>query len=236
MVLDIIIIAVIVFTAIIGFKRGIVKTVYGILCLIVAGVLACLGGRLIAEAVYNNFILNSITESIKSSFESATVNSSQISQGVFNSIPGFLGSVLESQGINQKGFSSFLDSASVHSEKAAVAAVNKVISPVIISFLSAIFIFILFVLLLLLFKLVIGRFIIRIVRLPVLKQINAVLGAVFGICEGVIIVILAIILIKMGTTFSENSLISKGLIDSSYLFNSVYNWDFIHLLSGAVDM
>lgn len=231
MILDIIIIAVIIFMAVIGLKRGIAKTLYGIICLIVAGFLAYLGGRLIAEAIYNTFILNPITDSIKTSFGSATVNSSKLSSGVFSVIPGVLTGVLDSNGITQKGFALMLDSASVSTENAALNVVNDVISPVLISFISIGIIILLFIILLLLFKLVLGRYILKLFRLPVIKQINAVAGAVFGIIEGVVIVVLIIVLIKTGSTFSSSSFISKELIDSSSLFSTLYNWSFTGFLS-----
>lgn len=236
MVLDIIIIVFVLMLAFIGMKRGIARTIYGIICLALAGVLAYLGGKALAEFVYNNFILDSITESVKTTFSSSLVNSSKLSEGVFGSIPAFLSGILMSLGITQKGFASTLDTASNLSQTATLTAVNKVISPVIISVISVAFIILFFIIFMLLLKLVIGRHLLKLFKLPVIKWVNSLLGGILGFGEGVLLVILAIFALKIFMFFSQDPFISQELIDSSYIFKSVYNWDFIASISNIIGL
>lgn len=236
MVLDIILVAFVALLGIIGLKRGIARTIYGIICLAVAGVLAYMCGKLLAEFVYNNFILNSITESVKTSFESASVNSGKLSEGIFKSIPGVLTAMLGSFGVTQKGFTTSLDSLNNISQNATLTVVDKVITPVIISILSVGFIILLFIIFLLILKFLIGRHLLKLFNLPVVKWVNAVLGFVFGIGEGVVIVFLAITLYRILTFFSADSIIPTELINSSYLFNSIYYWDFTGVISNITGL
>ncbi|MBR1730994.1 MAG: CvpA family protein [Ruminococcus sp.] len=222
MILDITIVVFVLLLAFIGLKRGIAKTLYGVICIAAAGILAYLGGRLLAELIYNNLILKSITESIKTSFESAAVSSGNVSNGIFDSIPNFLSGILISLGITQKGFATTLDTASDFSQKAATAAVDKVISPVIISVLSFFIIILLFIIIFLILKFVVGRQILKIFKLPVINWINSLLGFIFGFCEGALIVFIVITIIRISAFFADSSFISKELIDSSLLFNSIY--------------
>ncbi|MBQ7505344.1 MAG: CvpA family protein [Ruminococcus sp.] len=231
MILDIIIVSVVLMFALIGLKRGIAKTVYGLLCLAAAGILAYLSGKLLAEFVYNNFILSSITDSVKTSFEASSVNSEKVSENVFTALPAIFSGVLAGMGITQKGFASSLDSASDFTQKAAMTTVENVISPVLISFLSVGFIALLFIIFILILKFVIGRKILKLFKLPVIKWVNSLLGFVFGVGEGAVIVFVGITVLRIVSFFSSDPTISKELIDSSHIFSSIYYWDFTVLLS-----
>ena len=231
MILDIIIVSIVLLFALIGLKRGIAKTIYGLLCLAAAGVLAYLSGKLLAEFVYNNYILSSITESVKSSFESSSVNSSKVSESIFTTLPGVFSAMLAGMGITQKGFATSINSASHFTQSTTMSTVNNIITPVLISFLSVGFTILLFIIFMLILKFVIGRKILKLFKLPVIKWVNALLGFVLGLGEGVLIVIICIIVLKIVSLFSSDPTISKELIDSSYLFSSIYYWDFAQLLS-----
>ena len=230
MTADIIIAAVVLALTAIGFKRGIAKTFYGIICL-AAGVLAYTLGKLLAEYVYNQFILSAITESIKASFKLSNVSPGKLSEGVFNSLPGVLTALLSGMGVTQKGFACAIDPASEITEKAALSVVSRLISPVIISFLTVGFVVLLFVIFMLILKLFAGKRILKLFKLPVIKQVNALLGGILGLCEGALIVFLVIVLLKLGELFSSDPMFLKGLADSSIIFNSIYNWDFTVLVS-----
>lgn len=231
MILDIIIVSIVLLFALIGLKRGIAKTIYGLLCLAIAGILAYLCGKLLAEFVYNNYILNSITESVKTSFESSSVNSAKVSENVFTALPGVFSGVLQGMGITQKGFATSIDSASSFTQSATMTVVDNVISPVLISFLSVGFTILMFIIFMLLLKFVIGRKILKLFELPVIKWVNALLGFVLGVGEGILIVFICVLVLRLFSFFSSDPTISKELIDSSYLFSLIYYWDFTSLLS-----
>ncbi|MCR5652272.1 MAG: CvpA family protein [Ruminococcus sp.] len=231
MLLDIIIIAIVLLLTLIGLKRGIAKTLYGIICLAVAVILAYMAAKLLSEYVYNSFILKSVTESVRASFESSAVTSSKVSKGIFDSLPGVLAGLLNGVGITQKGFASSMDSMSATTQRATLAVVDKVISPVIISFLSVVFFILLFIIIMLFFKLLIGRRILKLFKLPIIRWINALLGGVFGLCEGILLVFLFIAIIKIVSVFSASPIISQDMINSSYLFKAVYYWDLTALVS-----
>lgn len=230
MILDIIIIGIIALMTIIGYKRGIVKSLYGLIILAAAGFLAYLCGKLLAEFIYDNYIYSAITDSVNESFESSKVNSSAVSANVFDSMPDFIANLLSGFGITQKGFSTTLNSASDFSQNAVLVAVERVIKPIIISAISVFMTIILFILFILLFKLL-GRYFLKLFEAPVIRSINALLGGVLGLCEGVLIVLLVIIIIRISASFTKSVIISKDLIDSSFIFKNVYNLDFLSFLT-----
>ncbi len=230
MIIDIIIIAIIALLTIIGYKRGIVKSLYGLIIIALAGFLAYLCGKLLAELIYDNFIFASISDSVNKSFASSKVNSTEVSSNIFESIPDYLTNMLSGFGITQRGFATTLNSASDFSQNAVLTAVEKVIKPIIVSAISVFFIIILFILFILLLKLI-GRFILKLFKLPGIRWINAILGGAFGLLEGVLIVLIAVIIIRISSSFTNNSLVSKELIESSYIFKYIYNLDFISFIS-----
>ncbi len=231
MILDIIIVAFVLLFMVIGIKRGIAKSLFGIICIAVAGILAYFAGKFLAEYVYNTFILNPINDSIKASFESASVSSGKVSEGIFDCIPGVLTSLLGSLGITQKGFAGSINSASHLTEKAVLAAVDDVISPVIITFISVGFIILLYIIFWLILRLAVGRKLLKLFELPIIKWVNALLGGILGLGEGILLLFLAIIVIRLAAYFSTGTVIPKEMIDSSYLFKSVYYWDYTVILS-----
>lgn len=231
MILDAIIVIIVLFFAFIGLKRGIAKTIYGLLCLAIAGILAYLSGKLLAEFVYNNFILNSITESVNSSFAASSVNSGKVSESVFTAIPGVFTALLSGMGINQKGFASSIDSASDFTKSATMTAVDKVISPVLTSVLSIGFTILLFIVFMLILRFLIGRKILKLFKLPVIKWVNSLLGFVLGLAEGAVLVIIGITVLSAFSFFQNSPVISKELIDSSYIFSLIYNWNFSNIFS-----
>ena len=231
MILDIIIVAFVLLFTVIGLKRGIAKTLFGIICIAAAGILAYIAGKYLAEYVYNTFILKSINESIKASFELDPISSGRISEGVFDSIPGVLTGLLGSIGITQQGFATSIKSASQITEKAVLAAVDDVISPMLITFMSIGFIILLYIIFWLILKLVVGKKLLKLFELPVIRWLNALLGGILGLGEGVLLVFLAAIVIRLAAYFSTGTVIPKEMIDSSYLFKSIYYWDYTVLIS-----
>lgn len=231
MILDIIIVLIVLLFAFIGLKRGIAKTIYGLLCLAIAGILAYLSGKLLAEFVYNNFILSSITDSVNSTFAASSVNSGKVSEGVFSAIPGVFTALLSGMGINQKGFATSIDSASDLTQNATMTVVDKVISPVLISVLSVGFTILLFIVFMLILKFLIGRKILKLFKLPIIKWVNSLLGFVLGLVEGAVLVIIVITVLSIISFFQSSPVISKELIDSSHIFSLIYNWHFTEILS-----
>lgn len=231
MILDIIIVLIVLLFAFIGLKRGIAKTIYGLLCLAIAGILAYLSGKLLAEFVYNNFILSSITDSVNSTFAASSVNSGKVSEGVFSAIPGVFTALLSGMGINQKGFATSIDSASDLTQNTTMTVVDKVISPVLISVLSVGFTILLFIVFMLILKFLIGRKILKLFKLPIIKWVNSLLGFVLGLVEGAVLVIIVITVLSIISFFQSSPVISKELIDSSHIFSLIYNWHFTEILS-----
>jgi uncharacterized membrane protein required for colicin V production len=224
MILDIVIVAFILLLMIIGIKRGIVKTLYGLIIIALAGFLAYLCGKLVAEFIYDNYILTSITDSVSSSFESSKASTGVVSNNIFESIPDFLSNILIGFGVTQRGFASTLSEATEFTQKATLTTVDTVIKPILISAISVFAIIILFILFFILLKLL-GRYLLKIFKLPIIKQINGLLGGLLGIVEGLLIIMIFIIISKASASFSNSTFISKELIDSSFLFKYLYYLD-----------
>lgn len=230
MVLDIIIVAVIVLMTILGYKRGIVNSLYGLIVIAAAGFLSYLCGRILAELIYNNFILSSITDSVSNSFGNSKTTADSVSTNLFGALPDYLSNILIGFGVTQKGFTTTLESASDFSQNAVLAAVDKVIKPIVVSAISVFIIIILFILFVILLK-ILGRYILKIFKLPGIRWLNSLFGGVFGFAEGALIVFIFVVILKIASAFSNSLFISKEMIDSSHIFKALYYMDFMSFVS-----
>ena len=232
MILDIIMIAIVALFLFIGLRRGIAKTLYGLASIVLSGILAYFSGRFFANLLYKNLIYKSISEGVTNAVSNTAHSSESVAQGVLDGIPDFFSGILSMFGISGKTLSTSIDVKS--SSEAITSSINSVVAPIIVSVFSALFIIVLFLIFLLLFKLL-GRHILRLFELPVIRWINAFLGGVFGLGEGIVLVFAAIIVLRMVLPLCEHPFITNDMINSSYLFKTIYNSGFASLITNVVN-
>ncbi len=231
MILDISMILLVALFMIIGTKRGIAKTLYGLASIVLSGIIAYLAGRFFANLLYKNVILKSISDSVTKSVSETTAGSEKIAESVFKDLPDFFSGLLNSFGITENTISSAVDAKAT--SQAITSAVDSVIAPILISIFSAIFILALFLIVLLLFKLL-GHHVLKLFELPIIRTVNSIFGGVFGLCEGVAIVFAAVMILRIILPCFDKPFISPELINSSYVFKLVYHSDFISLISDVI--
>ena len=94
---------------------------------------------------------------------------------------------------------------------------EKVVRPIAVLLLSMVCFFVLFILLVIV-VLILAHVIGKVFKLPGLKQINGVLGAVLGVVEGVLWVLVAVTIVHFVALSSPaDALISQASLDNSLL-------------------
>ena len=96
------------------------------------------------------------------------------------------------------------------------------------------FIILLFIVFKLLIRLL-SKVILKLFELPVIRVVNRLLGGAFGLCEGLLLIYAAILVIRIIYPFIENPLITEEMINSSFLFKSIYNLGFTTLISDVIN-
>lgn len=212
MIADIIIIALIVIFAIIGFKRGIAKTLLNIAGLLVSAISAYYLSSIVAQFVYDTFLQQTVVTNIEQliqdkGMEYAIANSfeavPQWISGVISFIVGLFGITLNEFEQNMNVTQNITISVA-HTIEGALSSVIVTAIGVIIAILLFIIIFIIVK------KLI--RLVLNVFRVPVIKQVNQLLGCLLGGVEGMIFVWFAVNLFYAIMLFTDPSAIQSGMV------------------------
>ncbi len=214
MIADIIIISIIVFFIVVGIIRGFARSLLNIAGVIISVVIACFASQSLSQWLFDTFVRTQVLDSINSVNLASGMNS--VITDVFSVIPewvsaivGFFNSIF---GLDNKETIKLFTDASPTDTMTPVVLTDSVISPVITGIFSFFLVIILFIVVLIIVKQIINL-IDKIFQLPVLKQINGLLGGVFGAVEGIIIVTIAVNLFCFIINITDSSVLNDSSVN-----------------------
>lgn len=181
MALDIILLLVFLIFVVVGVRRGFIRSAAGLLSGIIAIALSAAFGGMASQWLFDTFFRDSLIERITESMEAS--GGADVAMNVFASLPDFVVRVLEDAGVTAASVG-----AGVSAQSAQVAQeIAGALEPVFVSFLKVLCVIALFFLFLVVLNMLM-RVIATAFELPVLSQINGLLGGVFGVLEGILAV------------------------------------------------
>lgn len=211
MVADIIIIAVFALLFFIDFKRGIAITILNVAGVALTGFLAYHISNFLASWVYTAFVQQTLTTNLQQMIDTQGINSAIANS--FSALPnwvmGMLGFFLSIFGLDSSVYTN--DFQVPNSAAAAVStSVENLIQPVITGMfrlvigvvISRIFIII---------KILVKK-LARVFKIPVVKQINKLLGGVLGLAEAAILVFFAVNIFSGVLEFSNPEMLNNPMI------------------------
>lgn len=227
MLFDILIILILILFVVVGFFRGALKSVAGLLAFVAAILIAVYFSKLSANWFYETFILDELVNGVSITLKDFSANS--LTQGIeafLQSLPKYIGNALTSSGVDLQNFFSEMYSSSADIISSSVETTLK---PVFISIFTFVFGILYFLLVFIVLK-VIVHFACKVAKLPLLNTVNRVLGCVIGLIYGVMFVLFIVIITYFSNeNFESFTKISDFLkINNSYIFNS--------LISGNIDI
>lgn len=212
-IIDLIIIAIITFCAVLSSKQGFVKTAVEIVGFVAAIAIAFYISTPLAEFSYDKVIGLSVEKSITATTEKTA---EQSINSVFDNLPSFV----KKCGVNaDKINNSVNDKLSNGIESAAKDTSNLIIRPIIVKVLGLLY-SVLFIIILLVVVKFLAKFLNRIFSFSIIGNINRFLGGVLGGAKGVILALLFCMLVSLLLTFFPNGFLffTKENIDKTYLF------------------
>lgn len=220
-----VIIAVIVF-AVIGYKKGIIKTIISLVGSILASLMSIVLSKPIAEAVYNAGIKPTVISKSESALKLVGQEGGSFAEKLMDTLPGFVKNSIGKFGITTVDISS----ASQH----GAAQIERTLAPIFISFISVIVSVILFIIFIIIVKIV-CKLVYNAVDSGPLNVIDSLSGAVIGIAEGFVIVLIVAFIIRISSPHMKNvpEIISNDSISQSTVFKGIYNSP---ILTGLVSM
>ena len=207
-----------------GFRRGFMKSVIHLAGCVVAVVAAALLSTPLAGGAYDLFLANTVEETISSKIvETDEQSVREALSGSLEQLPGPVANALESAGlgspeqITEKLQSSLGGSADALSETISTAVVR----PVAVSLLRMLLFAVLFIVVMILAAIAAAA-IDRVCRLPVLRQVNGVLGGVMGALQGALLVFVGVTVLTLVSLVSKNDgAISRQTIEDTHIVRAI---------------
>lgn len=236
-ILDIGVIAVEIITILICYKRGLARTVSGILCSIISIFGAYFLGKFLSQAIYDFFIKNTIIDSFSSSMEDTFTSSATQVTNVYSDLPDFVKSIMGMFGFNPDSLNTSVNEIAKQQSNNIATAVESIIAPIIV----AVILFFLFIILFFILRFVTGKIskvICKAVDMPVNRTVNKVLGGAFGIVDGIIVLYfvssLAIILVPLLSGGNVTYLEFRHIANDSVLFKYFYHNNVITFILNTI--
>lgn len=212
MLSDIIIIAIIVLFIVIGVKRGIARTILGIIGLFVTYAAANIMSEWLSQLIYNSFLEETVIENIN--FYMDSYGLSYLIDNSMTVLPEWISWLVSLFGGGSENVSRCVLQTDDFSSGNASRVISETIETMTVSAIKVILMIILFIVIFILVKKLV-RLVSKVFKAPVLKQINCFFGGVLGAVNGVLFVWIAVNLVCLMAQISANDIMSNELINGS---------------------
>lgn len=215
MVADIIIIAVFALLFFIDFKRGIAITILNVAGVALTGFLAYHISNFLASWVYTAFVQQTLTTNLQQMIDTQGINSAIANS--FSALPnwvmGMLGFFLSIFGLDSSVYTN--DFQVPNSAAAAVStSVENLIQPVITGMFRLVIGVVISIIIFIIIKILVKK-LARVFKIPVVKQINKLLGGVLGLAEAEILVFFAVNIFSGVLEFSNPEMLNNPMISGT---------------------
>lgn len=222
--LDIFLFLLFLLITIISTERGFVDSVWSSVTIIGSFIVAYLFSSVVGEWICDNFVLKHISEYAYDIVESLIENNADSYNiaGLFESLPEEFITLAQNCGADISALEAQFASSLTLSSAELYSFAESVAAPLSQTLSNAIAIVSIFLISLLIFWLV-GLVVKVIVKIPIIKTLNSLLGFVFGVLKGLVIVwILCVtlsIFVERGFMDPETVEVLNNLTKESYIFN-----------------
>lgn len=206
-----------------GYRRGVVKSLLSCAGATISLAASSYISNTLARNIYYNFVDPIIVEKISGAFISSAGQDigSQISLA-FSSLPAYMVNTLKFYDITQPRLLEIINETSTNIPR----DIANLVSPIAINGIRTLLLMTIFASLMA-FVRVITRNINKLFRLPILKQVNQLLGAVFGAVKCAIILVLLVFIMRAFVPMiaGDSSIFSNETIESTLIFRHIYYCD-----------
>lgn len=188
--LDVLVFLILFVMTAIGMYRGFVRSITALLATVLALLLSVFISAPLAKATFNGWLAQPIEQAISDKLDVQSNQSLEVSlENTLDSMPDIVSNLLYSKfGSTQQMAQSIEASGELDQEQIGALLTRNWVAPLVIPVLQLLISVILF-LILRIFLGVLLRIISKLFKLPVLKQLNRLLGAVVGFLQGVLLLL-----------------------------------------------
>lgn len=210
--LDIAVLAVLLLFAILGAKKGLIKSCADFLGALIAMIGAGIFSGPAAEWVYVTFFRTSLMEKITTAITG--LEEAEAVHTVFEDFPGVIQRALAAAGITEGSVLTQLQGTALD----VAEGITDALSPMLIGLIRVLAMVVLFILLLVVIRAV-AALLSGLFELPVLHGLNRLLGAVFGVLMAVIVIWVVLACVQVFTpllTLEMQSHVTEALENSAF--------------------
>lgn len=217
-VIDLLLVAVLIILVIFGARKGFARTLFSFLAKIASVIIAYVVSDMYADVVYEKFFKESVVGALESNVDSTLASgdiSMQISS-VWENLPDFLKRIGEAFLIDPLAINGQIDDINLSGEIASsleqvfagplATVVCRIVLFALVSFISSILLS------------VIVNLICKVVRLPVLRSADKLIGAALGLLNGLVSVFIISFVFTIVSGFITNEAFTE-IVNSSYIIN-----------------
>lgn len=216
MVADIIIIAVFALLFFIDFKRGIAITILNVAGVALTGFLAYHISNFLASWVYTAFVQQTLTTNLQQMIDTQGINSAIANS--FSALPnwvmGMLGFFLSIFGLDSSVYTNDFQVPNSAAAAVSTSVVENLIQPVITGMFRLVIGVVISIIIFIIIKILVKK-LARVFKIPVVKQINKLLGGVLGLAEAAILVFFAVNIFSGVLEFSNPEMLNNPMISGA---------------------
>lgn len=215
MIADIIIIAIFALLFIIDFKRGIAITILNIAGVVLTGFLAYHISAFLASWVYTAFVQQTLITNLQQMIDTQGINAAIANS--FSALPdwamGMMGFFLSLFGTDA---SIYTNDFQIPNQTATTVSVSveQLIQPIITGFFQMVIGAVISIVVFILIKLLVNK-LAKVFKIPVVKQVNQLLGGVFGLAEAAILVFFVVNIYSGVLELSNPEMLNSPMISGA---------------------
>lgn len=215
MIADIIIIAIFALLFMIDFKRGIAITILNIAGVALTGFLAYHISAFLASWVYTAFVQQTLITNLQQMIDTQGINAAIANS--FSALPdwamGMMGFFLSLFGTDA---SIYTNDFQIPNQTATTVSVSveQLIQPIITGFFQMVIGAVISIIVFILIKLLVNK-LAKVFKIPVVKQVNQLLGGVFGLAEAAILVFFVVNIYSGVLELSNPEMLNSPIISGA---------------------
>lgn len=210
----------------IGYRRGFIKAIIRLVGCILALVVALCVSKPLAGGVFDLFLADQIEQTVSSHIQQTDEQAVKDAlTGILEQLPQPVVNALESVGLGtpEEITRQVEEALGGPAEEVSGRIITAVVRPVAVSLLSALLFILLFIVCMILVG-ILASVINKAFQIPVLRQVNGVLGAVVGVFQGILLIFVGVAVITLlSQVSSSDSAISRQVVEDTFIVRTVEN-------------
>lgn len=212
MLTDIIIVAIIILFIIIGVRRGIARTILGIVGLFVTYAVAAGLSKWLSPLIYNSFLEQTVTENVNSCLSSYGFD--YLLDNSISALPQWIRWLVSLFGGSSENVTQYVSQSVSSAQANATQVITQTLGALAVSALQIVLLVLLFIIVYIIVRKLI-KLVSKVFKAPVLRQVNGFFGGVLGAINGVLVVWIAVNVFCVIAQMTANDIISNELIDGT---------------------